>query len=66
MCQRQACTLYIKPLPYTTLTNSRSSPSYMTKTNLDNDIKSLTKSLCDTQSNSTNDIINKNNNKKLN
>lgn len=51
---------YIKP-SYTLLTSSRNSPNYMGKTifnNLNNEVKSLIKSLCESHSNNTNDIIN--------
>jgi len=51
---------YIK-LPYTALTSSKSSSDYiMVKTifnKLKNDVEILVKSLCETQSNTTNDII---------
>jgi len=53
---------YIKP-SYTSLTSSRNSPNHMEKTifnNLNNEVKSLIKSLCESQSNNTNVIINKN------
>lgn len=57
---------YIKP-SYMFLTNSRYSPNHMGKTifnNLSNDAKSLITSLCENQSNNTNDTVNNNQIKK--
>lgn len=57
---------YIKP-SFTLLKNSRISPNHMGKTifnNLNNDVKSLIKNLCESQSINTNDINNKNRIKK--
>lgn len=58
---------FIKPSYYTLLTSSRNSPKYMSKTifnNLNKEVKSLLKNLCETHSNNTNDIVIKNQIKK--
>jgi len=53
---------FIKP-PYTLLSSSRNSAEYTGKTifnNLNKEVKSLLKTLCEIHSNNTNDIIIKN------